>query len=234
MAQQNQIVPQENPRPSVAIDDNGMLRPRSIEEAFRVATAFHKSGLLPQRYNSPEMVLTAMQLALELRLQPLTAMRQIAVINGTPSLYGDLPLSLCYASGKLEWIKEVWLDKDGNVISLDAKNLNAPVAAAVCRLKRVGDPEVLETSFTMAEAAAAGLANKDIWKAYPKRMLRFRARQAGLKDKFPDVLNGIAVAEYDFHESPPMDHQAPIVTAQPLIGPAADLNAKFTAATKAS
>lgn len=182
---------------TINVDDSGVLKPRNIEEAFRLAKAYVMSGILPERYKTAESVLTAMQFALELGLKPLTAMRQIAVVKGTPCLFGDLPLSLCYSSGKLESIKEKWLDKNGLEIALANKNLNAPVFAAICTVKRKGDSEPLEAFFTMDDAVVAGLSNSPTWKAYPKRMLRYRARSQALKDKFPDCLNGIAIAEYD-------------------------------------
>jgi hypothetical protein len=181
----------------INVDESGVLKPRNIDEAYRLAKAYVMSGILPERYKTAESVLTAMQFALELGLKPLTAMRQIAVVKGTPCLFGDLPLSLCYSSGKLEAIKEVWLDKDGREINLANKNLTAQAYAAFCVVKRKGDPEPLEAFFTMDDAQNAGLLNSPTWKAYPKRMLRYRARSQALKDKFPDCLNGISIAEYD-------------------------------------
>lgn len=162
----------------------------------------HAKGMVPERFvGKPEMVFSAMQLAYELGLKPLTALRQIAVIKGTPSLFGDLPLSLCYASGRLRSIKEVWLDKNLKEISLENGNLNSEVFAAHCKVFREGDPEPAIGYFTMAEAQAAGLLNSPTWKSYPKRMLRYRARSQALKDKFPDALNGISIAEYDHNET---------------------------------
>ena len=182
---------------TISVDESGILKPRNIEEAFRLAKAYVMSGILPERYKTAESVLTAMQFALELGLKPLTAMRQIAVVKGTPCLFGDLPLSLCYSSGKMEGIKESLLDKNGLEISLANKNLTAEVYAALCIVKRKGDPEPLEAFFTMDDAVRAGLTNSPTWKSYPKRMLRYRARSQALKDKFPDALNGISIAEYD-------------------------------------
>lgn len=183
---------------TINADSTGLLKPMNLNDAWRMAQYYAASGLLPDRYKSPEMVLTATQFALELGLKPLSALRQIAVVKGTPTVFGDLPLSMCLASGKMEWIKEKYFDKDSKEISMENKNLSAQVYAATCIVKRRGDPEPLEAFFTMSDAERAGLTKiNGPWITYPKRMLRYRARSQALKDKFPDCLNGISIAEYD-------------------------------------
>lgn len=185
-------------KPELVTNASGVLTPRNIDEAWRMATIGMKSGMLPDRFKSPEAVLIASQYAAELGLMPLTGMKSIAVVKGTPCLYGDLPLALCQGSGKLESIKEIFLDTNGNEINLANKNLMAEVGAAVCIVKRRGDSEKGEYYFTMEEAKKAGLAGSTpTWTKYPKRMLRYRARSQALKDKFADCLNGIGIAEYD-------------------------------------
>jgi hypothetical protein len=196
----------------IVANSDGILIARNIDEAYRLANAYVKSGLLPVRYTTPEMVLTAMQFGLELGLKPLTALRQIAVIKGTPAAFGDLPLSLCYAKGKLERIKEFLVDDHFNEISFANKNLNAKVFGAVCIVKRIGDPDPLETFFTMDNAKQAGLLGSDKavpWNQYPQIMLKYRARSMALKSKFPDCLNGISIAEYDSNELPEMENVTP-------------------------
>ncbi len=183
--------------PAIHADNSGLIKARTLDEAWRMAQYFASSGLLPERYKSPAMVLTASQFALELGLLPITAMRQIAVVKGTPTVFGDLPLSIVYASKKLDFIEESYLDKNGKEISLANRNLTEPVYAALCIVKRKGETKALESFFSMDDAIAAGLTNSPTWKAYPKRMLRYRARSQALKDKFPDALNGISIAEYD-------------------------------------
>jgi hypothetical protein len=196
-----QIVPPSSPpKPMIEISD-GLLVPKNIDEAYRVASSYCRSGFLPERFTTPEMVMTAIQFALELGLRPLTALRQMAVIKGTPCFYGDLPLSLCMASGKVEWINEYYFDKDSVEICMMNKNTNAEVYGSVTIVKRRGDEQITESFFTLDDAKRAGL-NSPVWKAYPKRMLRYRARSQALKDKFPDALNGISIAEYDHNELP--------------------------------
>ena len=194
----------KTPPPQI-VAKNGVLTPTNLDEAWRLASAYCMSGFLPRRFDTPEKVLAGMQLAQELGLKPLTALRQIAVIHGTPSVFGDLPLSLLYQSKKCEYLREYLVDKDMKKICLENDNATAEAYAGVCIAKRIGDPEVAESIFTMDDARKAGLlpAKPDAaWNTYPKRMLRYRARSQVMKDKFPDVLNGVAIAEYDFHTIP--------------------------------
>lgn len=185
---------------TIQTDNQGLLKPSNLEDAFRLSKAYAMSGILPDRFhNKPEMVMTAMQMALELGLKPITGLRQIAVVKGTSCVFGDLPLALVQASGWLESIKEVYFDETGLEISLKNQNLAAKVFGAICIVKRKGDPEPRETYFTMNEAREADLLGNPTWKKYPKYMLKYRARSQALKDKFPDALNGIAIGEYDFN-----------------------------------
>jgi len=205
----------------VVTSDSGVLLPRNFDEAWRLAKMYSDSGILPKAYDKPEKVMTGMQYALELGLKPLSSLRQIAVIHGTPSVFGDLPLSLALSKGLVESLDEYWIDKDGKKICAANNNLTAEVFAAVCIMKRKGDPIPIETFFTKDEANKAGLFKNAVWTSYTKRMLRYRARSQALKDKFPDALNGLAIAEYDHNYLPEAgnDNTIDIEVTQPELTP---------------
>lgn len=155
------------------------LAPQNITEALEFAGMLSKSNLVPKDFqNNPGNILVAVQWGMELGLQPMQAMQNIAVINGRPSLWGDAVLALVKASPACEFVvEEVGDDK------------------AVCRVKRRGEPEQVRT-FTMADAEKAGLKGKQgPWSQYPKRMMQMRARSWAVRDVFPDVLRGMPIAE---------------------------------------
>ncbi len=170
---------------------------KTIQDELSAASVYVRSGILPTRYTKPEAVVAAMHIALELGLKPLISLRQIAVIKGTPSLFGDLPLALVQASGMLAHHREYLIDEDGHEICVKNKNLKAKVFGAVCEVMRKGETQITERYFTMEQAKAASLLGSDAWAKYPQRMLGYRARSAAIKDKFADCLNGLAIAEYD-------------------------------------
>lgn len=173
--------------------EDGLLVGSSFEEQYRLAKAYTASGLMPKGLNTPEKVLVALQLCLELKLPPMTSIGKIAVINGTPSLFGDLPLALVMRSGKVASFEEEWFNWLPN---------NSELCGARCKVSRKDIPGETVRQFTVEDAEKAGLYKNDVWKKYTKRMLQLRARAWALKDTFPDVLSGISIAEWDFNSSP--------------------------------
>ncbi len=155
------------------------LMPKSLDEAMRFCEMLASSDVIPKQYKGkPGDILVAIEWGIEVGLKPMQALNNIAVINGRPSIWGDAALALVKASGLLEYIDESF---DGDM--------------ANCRVKRKGEPEVVRT-FSMEDAKQAGLLNKPgVWQQYPRRMLQMRARAWALRDAFPDVLSGIAIAE---------------------------------------
>lgn len=155
------------------------LAPQDLDQALRFADMLSKSNIVPKDFqNNPGNILVAVQWGMELGLQPLQAMQNIAVINGRPSLWGDAVIGLVRSSPLCEYVNEE---------SFDDK--------AVCRVKRRGEEEQIRI-FTVDDARKAGLLGKQgPWAQYPKRMLQMRARSWALRDVFPDVLRGMPIAE---------------------------------------
>lgn len=175
---------------------NGVAAPENLDQQYRLAKMYIASRMVPERFKTPEQLMTALHLVSEhFKESPLTALRQVAVINGVPSFYGDLPLAIVQRSGKMEYKKEFLIDKEGKRINQE--NLIGDVFGAVCITKRKEEPEDYTTVFTIDDAKRAGLWDKNVWKNYPKRMLQMRARSQNLKDNFADCLNGIGISEYD-------------------------------------
>ena len=187
----------------IKVDTEGGLIPDNYDDLWRVATGYVRSGMLPVAYDTAEKVITGMQYAKELKLHPLTALKSIAVIKGTPSLFGDLPLALVKRTGELdeEVFDEYLIAENYDRICVSNKNLKAEFYGAVCVIKRKGG-NIKEFVFTVDDAKKAGLWGKNVWNSYPKLMIKYRVRSMALKDVFPDVLNGICIAEYDNHTIP--------------------------------
>lgn len=165
---------------SNSLTNSGMaFHPQTIEETMRFCEMLSKSSMVPKDYqNNPGNVFVSIQWGSELGLQPMQSLQNISVINGRPAIWGDLMLALVQGSGKLEYITEDVSD-----------------TAAVCTIKRFGQPEIVRT-FSREDAKQAGLLGKQgPWTQYPKRMMQNRARAWALRDGFADVLRGVAIAE---------------------------------------
>jgi len=162
------------------------LAPTNMKEAMEFAGLLAKSDIVPKDYQGkPGNVLVAIQWGMEIGLQPMQAMQNIAVINGRPSIWGDAMIALVRACPAFEYITETQTDRE-----------------ATCVIKRKGEPEAVRT-FSMEDAKRAGLTGKSgPWTQYPKRMMQMRARSWALRDVFPDVLKGMICAEEALDSGP--------------------------------
>jgi len=144
-----------------------------------------KSGLAPSSLKTTEQVMTVAMMGKELGLEPMTALNNISVINGKPTLEAKLMLSLAlkkYPTAKYRVVK--------NTTELAEVELGRP------------GQEPSRFSFTMDQARAAGLTGKSNWKNYPADMLLWRAISRAVRFIFPDVL---MVASYTSDEIETID-----------------------------
>lgn len=152
----------------------------SIQQAMDFAKLIADSDLAPKDYKGkPGNVIIAIQMGAEVGLKPLQAIQNIAVINGRPCIWGDAMIALVQNHPLCEYIHE------------ELKN-----DIAYCIVKRRGDAEEHIAKFSREDAKKAGLLTKGgVWQQYPDRMLQMRARGFALRDKFADILKGIAIRE---------------------------------------
>jgi len=213
--------------PLVAGERPTAIVPQTIEQVWRLAELSAASGLAPKDMSTPEKCAVVILHGLEVGLPPMQALQRICVINGRPAIWGDAVLGLVRASRLLESIKEVIEGEGDNMI-------------ARCIVKRVGDAEAVERTFSAADAKAAGLLGKPgPWQQYKKRMMQMRARSFCLRDVFPDVTGGMYLAEEveDMRDvtpaaaiEPPEPNAEPAkIEASPQATPAAEATNRVTA-----
>lgn len=156
-----------------------------FEHAYRIAKMMAQSQLVPKAFQGkPQDILLAMEFGTSLGLAPLPAVQNIAVINGRPSLYGDLMLAVCQGRPDFE-----------DIIEEPILDSNKKIAGYTCTVKRKGRTPVVY-SFTVDDAKQAGLWGKPgPWSQYSSRMLMMRARAFALRSAFADALGGIHCAE---------------------------------------
>lgn len=169
------------------------ITPTNLDELFRCATAVSQSGLAPKGIETPQAILVAMEMGLEIGLPLMASLQNIAVINGRPTIWGDAVLAVVRGTGELEEFAE-WYEEKGTKLPRNPSNFTDDTVAVV-RVKRRGS-DANETGFSVADARRAGLWGKaGPWSQYPARMLRFRARGFALRDTFGDALRGLRSAE---------------------------------------
>ena len=156
----------------------------TMSDAMAFSEVVAKTDFAPKDFrNKPEACLLAIQHGAEIGLSPMQSLQSIAVVNGRPTIYGDAALAVCLASPVCEWVTES-VDGDGDKM------------VATCSAQRRGYPKPITSTFSVADAKAAGLwAKGGPWTQYPKRMLAMRARGFALRNAFADVLRGLVTAE---------------------------------------
>jgi len=156
----------------------------TMSDAMAFAEMVAPTEFAPKDFRGkPAACLLAIQHGSEIGLSPMQSLQSIAVVNGRPTIYGDAALAVCLASAVCEWVTES-VDGDGDKM------------VATCSAQRRGYPKPIASTFSVADAKAAGLWGKSgPWSQYPKRMLAMRARGFALRNAFADVLRGLVTAE---------------------------------------
>ena len=157
------------------------MNPTSLDEAMECAKLMATSSMVPKTYqDKPGDILIAGQMGAELGVPWLQALQGICVINGNPSVWGDLAWALVTSHPKFEDSKERY-DED--------------TRTAHCSIKVKGRETWIEQSFSYADACQAGLNTKDTYQKYRRRMLQWRARSWAMRDAIPEALKGLKMAE---------------------------------------
>ena len=168
--------------PQSRLQSRSAMNISCLDELMQVSQTIVKSKLTPKGIDTPEKVAIAIQCGLEIGLQPMQALQNIAVINGLPTIYGDSALALVRQSGLLELYNEETVGEG------EDKGVKVTV-------KRQGFSAASEP-FTVSDAKKAGLWGKSgPWSQHPRRMLKFRARGFLLRDQFGDVLKGLRTSQ---------------------------------------
>lgn len=180
------------------------LQLSTLDDMWRFANCVVKAGLAPKGFDKPEGVLIALEMGMEIGLPPMSALQNIAVINGRPGVWGDAQAAVCFNSGLLEGGIED--EYSGSALKDDW--------TCRVRVRRKGVEKPYVGEFSYGEAKLAGLLTKESWAKYPRKMLFARARSDALRKAFPDVLKGIRSAE----EMEDISDAAPTASKSKLFG----------------
>ncbi len=157
--------------------------PITMPEMERLAHSFAKSGLFGIR--TSDQALSLMAIAQAEGMHPAIAARDYHIIQGKPALKADAMLARFQNNGgKVEWHEYT----DQRV----AATFSHPSGGSVI------------IDWDMPRAKAAHLGARDIWKTYPRQMLRARVISEGIRTVFPGIAVGMYTPEevQDFDERP--------------------------------
>jgi hypothetical protein len=125
---------------------------------------------------TPEQALALMLLAQAEGLHPMVAARDYHIIDGKPSLKADTKLGRFVSDGgKVEWLE-----------------YSEKIVSGRFTHPRTGS---IVVTWTIEQATRAGLTSKDVWRKYPRAMLRARVIGEGVTTMAPWVSAGIVTYE---------------------------------------
>ena len=178
------------------------------DQLLALATALHKSRLW--KTGSVEQALAVILMGRELGVGPTTALSNIIISTGKPTLGAALVGALIQKSGKYTY----------NVTEMSDQRVSVDFYA--------GAPEnghlLGVSTFTLQDALKARLGNSPTWQQYPRNLLLARAITNGARWYCPEVFGG---AVYDPEEVAPFGGSLP--------GPVPDepIEATFTPSSSA-
>lgn len=156
---------------------------RNLDDLFKMASWIFASPFKPKACDSPAAIAVQIQFGMELGLGVMASVRNIAVINGQPSIYGPIGLGIVRASGLLEDFNQHF---EGTWPQDNFK--------AVCMVKRRGEHPITK-EWSVVDDKIAGLWMVNVHKTFPKDMLMYRATWRALYAGFADKLKGVLPAE---------------------------------------
>jgi len=162
----------------ITVRERSALMPQSLDDKLKMAELLAKSGLVPNTLNTREKVFVALQWGHELGLSPMSSVNNVVPINGKPTLSADIMYAMARNNpeyGGIEW--KVRNKEKAEVV--------------ITRTNPQGAVERFTGYFDIEMARQAGLAEKDVYKKFPDRMMRARALSRACKEAFPDVFAGI-------------------------------------------
>ena len=152
-----------------------------FKEPMALGDIFAQSGMFPDIKTKAQAAVKILA-GKELGLSPFESMASIYIVNGKLALTSKAMASLVKKSTKYDYEVKVLDDKTCTIIFTErgSEDQNMPLE---------------ESTFTFADAAKAGLVNKDVWKNYPRNMLFARALSNGVRWYCPDVICGYYTVE---------------------------------------
>lgn len=198
--------PPSPPAAPIAANERGLVL-KGLDDYWRFAGFIIRAGVAPKDMKSPEAIVVAMQLGAEVGLPPMAAIQNVMVINGRPSLFGDVQLGVIRSTRLFDdnAFRE-WFEGEGDDLT------------AYCRVRRIGGQPITQR-FSVRQAKRAKLWNKiGPWTDYPERMLQWRARGWALRDGFSDALKGLSLSVEEARDFIDVEPMAESVMPEPKPG----------------
>ena len=169
---------------------------RELQESMSLGDVFVASGMFPDLKSQAQAVVKILA-GRELGLSPLQSMTDIYMVNGKVALQAKLIASLIKKSGKYDYHIDK-LDEQECIVSFYQVNEAK---------EKMGD-----SSFSIKDAARAGIVNKEVWKNYPRNMLFARAISNGARLYCADIITAYTPEEVEDIKSGVIEAKSEVIT----------------------
>lgn len=159
----------------------------TLDQMWWLSNRIMQSGLAPKECKSAADLVVRAQFGMAVGLSFMQSIQSVASVNGRPALWGKAVQGLINASGKCK----SWTE---SIIGTDPMKDDYTIRITTERRDQEG---VRVIEFSTADARRAGLMNKDLYKTYPKDMLRHRCVARVAERVYSDVLSGLGVVEQE-------------------------------------
>ncbi len=177
----NQFSTSLKPVETVALDTRSEMEkftPSRMSDLLTFSEGLLKSGFLPAAIRTKEQAAAIILTGQELDLPPMLSLREVNVIQGKPTLSAQLMLTLAYT----------------RIPGFKANVIESTDTRCLVEFIRPGQ-KPYQHEFTMQDAEALKLLEKDNWKKQRKTMIRWRCISSGLRITAPDAIAGFYTAE---------------------------------------
>lgn len=145
---------------------------------WRLARLTTNTEMVPRALRGrPDAALAVMVYGHELGLRPMTSLREVFIIEGTPSCSAKLMRALIYRAGH----ELHFAEQSSTRCVVEGRRHDGQGSARV--------------TWEIGDAKRAGLDAKDVWKKYPRQMLAARATSELARLIFADVTIGYTPEE---------------------------------------
>lgn len=160
------------------------LKPGTQQAMYNMAQSLAKAALVPASFKGKaDDIYFVLMMAMELEIQPITALNSMYVVGGRPAMYTSLAIALANQRGPfstpINWKSEG-----------EGDNLKVMAHA---KLKGSGD--IAKAVVSMEMAKAEGWTKNKKYSTMPEHMLKYRAAIFLIRTTCPEVLNGLHTKE---------------------------------------
>lgn len=214
------VAPRAESAPATPVEPSALMRwAADAREAHIIAQALAKTSFVPASLrNKPEDITAAILAGQELGLQPMSTLRSIDVIQGTPALRAHAMRALVQSHGH-------------EIEVVESTDEVCRVRGRRGRLIGAGG-EWQEVVWDIPRARKLGLVDKDQWKKQPRTMLVARATSEMCRLIAADALYAMPYAAEELDEEQPSVKAAARVTSAELLAKVPALTAEPEAPTE--